>query len=383
MAHGENLHVLIYEEDANTAESLADLLGESGHPLQVVHVSEAGKLGMALDADAPDILICGVRQSSPAFETTQSLLTARNPEFPVITVTDIHPEGSMTGTNPAAGPAQLLAYDRPDEIRRAFSREAEVLGLRRQLDKLGCQLHAAERRCHAFIEQSGDAVAYLHDGMHVYANRAYMDLFAISTREDIEGTPILDMVDSDAHEHFSNFLRNYQLQQGTAETLHIHCHRAGGETFESNMEFSPAEWDGEACTQVIIRPRHSTAELEQKLDALSRNDILTGLYNRQHFMRVLGDSIDNQQQEDGARALIYILLDNFKSIRESVGVAASDFLLRDIAGLVENHAGRQDCAARFGEYAFTLLHYDSSKDGIQQFAEVADTGRCQRPDRTG
>ena len=368
MTHGENLHILIFEEDANTVESLVNLLGESGYPLQLAHVSEAGKLETALDADVPDILICGARQASPAFEATQSLLAGRNPDFPVITITDIHPEGSMLEAN-LAGPAQLVAYDRPDEIRRAFSREVEILGLRRKLEQLGCRLYAAEQRCHAFIEQSSDAVAYLHDGMHVYANRAYMDLFAISTREDIEGTPILDMVNSDEHEHFRKFLRDYQQQQGTVQTLHIHCTRSGGETFESNIEFSPAARDGEACTQVIIRPRHSNAELEKKLDALSRNDILTGLYNRQHFMRVLDDSINNQQQEPGARALIYILLDNFKSIRENVGVAASDLLLRDIAGLVEKHADRRDCVARFGEYAFAILHYDSSKEKIQALGE--------------
>jgi len=368
VTHGENLHVLIFEEDANTAESLVNLLGESEQPVQLVHVSEAGKLATALEASVPDILICGARQSSPAFEATQSLLAGRNPDFPVITITDIHPEGSMVEANPA-GAAQLVAYDRPDEIRRAFSTEVEILGLRRKLDMLRCRLHAAEQRCHGFIEQSSDAVAYLHDDMHVYANRAYMDLFAISTREDIEGTSILDMVNSDEHEDFRKFLRNYRQQPETAQALRIQCLGAGGETFECNMEFSPAEMDGEDRTQVIIRPRHSYAELEKKLETLSRNDILTGLYNRQHFMRVLGESIDNQQQESGASALIYILLDNFKSIRESVGVAASDFLLRDIAGLVEKNSGRQDCVARFGEYAFTILHYDSSKEKIQALGE--------------
>jgi diguanylate cyclase (GGDEF)-like protein len=205
--------------------------------------------------------------------------------------------------------------------------------------------------------------------MHVYANRAYMDLFAISTREDIEGTSILEMVNSDEREHFRQFLLNFRQQKEAAQALHLQCLGAGGETFESNMEFSPAEMDGKACTQVIIRPRHSNAELVEKLDALSRNDILTGLYNRQHFMRVLDESINRQQHEPEASALIYILLDNFKSIRESVGVAASDFLLRDIAGLVEKHADRRDCVARFGEYAFTILHYDSSKEKIQALGE--------------
>ncbi len=368
MSHGENLRILIFEENASEAESLASLLRESGQPLQMDLVNEPGKLETALAAAQPDILICGTRNASPGFVSTQSLLAGRNPEFPIITITDTCPESAMPEAN-QTGSATLVAYDRPDDIKRTFLREVEILRLRKDLDKLDCRLRAAELRCHAFIEQSSDAVAYLHDGMHVYANRSYMDLFTISTPEDIEGTPILDMVDSGEHEHFRTFLRKYQQQQGTAETLRIHCLRAGGEHFESNMEFSPAVLAGEACTQVIIRPRHSTAELEKRLDALSRHDILTGLYNRQHFMRVLDDCVSNQHADSGACALIYILLDNFKSVRESAGVAASDFLLQDVARLVDKHADRQDCAARFGEYAFALLHHDSSEENIQALGE--------------
>ena len=208
MAHGENLHILIFEEDADTAESLVNLLAETGHPLQLDHVSEAGKLDTFLEAVVPDILVCGARQTSPAFTNTQSLLAARNPQFPVITVTDIVPEDSMAGANPA-GPAQLVAYERPDELRLAFTRVVETLGQPRKLDKLESRLHAAEQRSHALIEQSSDAVACLHDGMHVYANSAYMDLFVISTRGDIEGTPILDIINSSEQAH-----------QGTSETLH-------------------------------------------------------------------------------------------------------------------------------------------------------------------
>jgi len=368
VTHGEIIRVLILEENASEAVSLACLLSNSDNLLQMNLVSEASKFETALNDDIPDILIWGARIASPEFETTQSLLAGCNPELPIITITDSCPAAAMIEAS-RAGSATLVLYDRPDEIRRAFIREVKFLRLRKALEKLECKLRAAEQRCHAFIEQSSDAVAYLHDGMHVYANRSYMDLFAISTRKDIEGTPVLDIVDSGEHEHFRTFLSNYQQQQGTAESLRIHCLRAGGEPFESNMEFSPAVLDGEACTQVIIRPRHSTAELEAKLDALSRNDILTGLYNRQYFMRVLDDCVNSQPRDSGACALIYILLDDFKSLRESAGVAASDFLLRDIARLVENHTDRQDSVARFGEYAFAILHHDSSKEKVQALGE--------------
>ena len=129
MAHGENLHILIFGEDADSAESLANLPGKTGHMLQLDHVSEAGKLETALETVVPDILVCSARQTSPAFANTQSMLAARNPEFPVITITDILPEGNMAEAT-LAGPAQLFAYDRPDEIRQPFTRATETLGSR-------------------------------------------------------------------------------------------------------------------------------------------------------------------------------------------------------------------------------------------------------------
>ncbi|HYQ72487.1 MAG TPA: EAL domain-containing protein [Gammaproteobacteria bacterium] len=364
MTQGENLRVLIFEENVSEAESLANLLRSADHSLHMDFISEAGKLETVPETDIPDTLVCSSRESSPDFLDTQFLVAERHPDLPIITITGTSPEDGMVEAN-HSGYATLLAYDRPEDIRCVFSKEFETLRLRKDLDKHIRELRAAELRCHAFIDRSSDAVAYLHDGMHVYANRSYRDLFAISTREDIEGTPLLDMVDKSQHEEFRTFLRNYQKHPGSADTLRISCLSVGGEAFVSNMEFCHARFDGEDCTQVIIRPCHSAADLEKKLDAMSRNDILTGLYNRQHFMRILEDRVSSRQDDDGACALIYILLDNFKSVRESTGVAASDFLLRDIARLLERHIELQDCAARFGEYSFTLLHHNSSKEKIQ------------------
>ena len=368
MTQGENLRVLIFEENACEVESLAMLLSESEHSIEMDFISEAGSLEAVLENDIPDILICDRRKHAPDYPTTPSLLAGRFPGFPIITITDTCPEAAMDEAD-QAGAATVLACDRPDEIRRVLSKEIEFLRLRKDLNRLARELQTAEARHHAFIAQSSDAVAFLDEGIHVYANRAYMDLFAISTREDIEGFPILDLVDETQRGQFRTLLQDHQKFQEKAETLCINCLRAGGESFECNLELSTARFDGKDCTQVIIRPSHSAAELAKRLDALSRNDILTGLFNRQHFMCLLEDSVSTWQDDGGACALIYILLDNFKSVRERAGVAASDFLLRDIARLMEKHADRQDSVARFGEYSFTILHYDSSREKIQALGE--------------
>jgi len=68
VSHGENLRVLIFGENASEAESLASLLKNSGQPLQSALVNETGRPGMALATAHPDILICGVRDTSPDYE---------------------------------------------------------------------------------------------------------------------------------------------------------------------------------------------------------------------------------------------------------------------------------------------------------------------------
>jgi len=68
VTHGENLRVLIFEESACEAASLACLAGESGRPLQTGLASGAGKPGIAPIAAIPDIRVCGTRETSSGFE---------------------------------------------------------------------------------------------------------------------------------------------------------------------------------------------------------------------------------------------------------------------------------------------------------------------------
>ena len=45
-------------------------------------------------------------------------------------------------------------------------------------------LREAEKRCQLLLDSSVDAIAYVHEGMHIYANRAYLELFGFDDAED-------------------------------------------------------------------------------------------------------------------------------------------------------------------------------------------------------
>ena len=206
------------------------------------------------------------------------------------------------------------------------------------------------------LDSSRDSIAYVHDGMHIYANSSYLEMFGFGNLDEIEGTPIMDMVAGDDQGSFKEFLRNYgKDESGTEASLDVKCVSAKG-SFNAKMEFTPATIDGEPCTQILIRDQAiGDKELEQKLKYLSKQDVLTGLYNRQYFMEELELAVNNARAGSGNSGLLYILIDNFKAVKESVGLGASDLVVSDIANLIKDKVGALGLPARFGDSSFTVL----------------------------
>ena len=73
--------------------------------------------------------------------------------------------------------------------------------------------------------------------------------------DEIEGLPILDTISSKDHKRFKIILRT--LKEESCDLM-VKCQSQDGETFKAKLEFSPATFDGEPCTQIIIRDYSET-----------------------------------------------------------------------------------------------------------------------------
>ena len=369
MNNGELLHVLILEESRNDAESLANVLRDAGHNINFNHGTDANEAEAALQEQHPDIVLCGSGEALPSPETLQNLLTKHACTPAIIVIAEEAPEASVVAAK-ISGIAELISYDEPNHLHLAFHREASTICMQRELQAINNTLLESENRCHALIENSSDAVAYIHEGMHVYANQPYMDLFSIDTADDVDGTPMLDMISSDQRETFKEFIKGYLDNRVSGNTLEIDCINPAGETFHSSMELAQATMDGEPCIQIIIRVNGSNAALEKKIKTLTQQDLATGLANRQHFIRVLKEQLGSPNTNGEHRALIYITLDNFNTVREETGIEASDQALRDIAGILEASCGENDCLSRFGDVSFAILHYGDDQENTLALGET-------------
>ena len=105
-------------------------------------------------------------------------------------------------------------------------------------------------------------------------------------------------------------------------------------------------------------------EREERLAYQALHDPLTGLPNRNLFMDRLEHAAARRERHGGEFAVIFIDLDNFKAVNDSLGHEAGDRLLEEVAGVIRSCLRPEDTAARVGGDEFTVL-MEAADDAVE------------------
>ena len=159
------------------------------------------------------------------------------------------------------GARGVVLRERIDHIQSTVRAEWADLEARRALRRLEAQVRETERRCDALIDSSRDPIAYVHEGMHIRANAAYLEMFGYESFEDIEGMSLLDLI---APQHVDELQAAAQAAvQGRGAAAALRDSRRAtldGSHFPAVMEFTAATYEGEslpagrAAPQAGVRP---------------------------------------------------------------------------------------------------------------------------------
>lgn len=95
--------------------------------------------------------------------------------------------------------------------------------------------------------------------------------------------------------------------------------------------------------------------VERNLDQLARRDGLTGLPNRRQFDEHLEEAVQRSQRSGLPMALIFLDIDFFKAINDSMGHASGDTVLKDFAVRLSTHIRVTDFAARLAGDEFVII----------------------------
>ena len=110
-------------------------------------------------------------------------------------------------------------------------------------------------------------------------------------------------------------------------------------------------------------------QMAKRLRHQASHDELTGLRNRREFEQQVTDAISESAEDGSSHALLYLDLDQFKLINDSCGHAAGDELLRQLAGVLQEHVRRADIVARLGGDEFGVLMKQCSVSDAMRIAD--------------
>lgn len=103
---------------------------------------------------------------------------------------------------------------------------------------------------------------------------------------------------------------------------------------------------------------------EIMLEQMAATDALTGLYNRKHSLSLMEEYIKKYPKT--SNAVVYMDLDNFKSVNDTLGHAAGDSMLLCVAGSMREYFGKDAVLGRIGGDEFILMCYNAEHEYVDQ-----------------
>ena len=361
------IRLLIVDEGFHKAEQITSSLRAAGMHVRAEFAEDSEDICSLLESKTLDLVLFSMDLPDFTLSQANHLVRECGGHVALIAIAEkVDTETIVKVIN--QGAADLVSSNSLEHLIQVINREARHISTWRKAMRLELEYQESEKRCQNLLTNSKDAVAYVHEGMHIYANEVYLDLFGNTDFDELEGTPIIDMVDPSQQSELKTFLRELGKHENQSNELELQLLHSSGEKISATLEFSRASYDGEPCTQILIRSRDDTSELEEQINYLHQHDLVTGLYNRQYLMDALKTAIAEAINGIYQSYIVYVAIDNFQSIRDLVGISGCDTLISDVATILRDNAAEGDIVARFGAYAYVCLGKLGKKQDIEAFA---------------
>lgn len=358
MNANDTIRLLILNNSRAEAERLISMLHNAGRPSRAQHVENEETLVKLLEEQTWDLLIAHDQTTNVTPQTAIKHIRRLNKDVPVILQNDDEILAVVEGMK--LGAVDVVRLDDDQHLLMVMQREMNNREERQAKRLADRRFREAERRSQQLLDSSRDAIAYVQDGLYLYANQSFAELFGYTDKDDIDCMPIMDMVDENDQETLKTFLKDFTFKRLDAESTKLAFRgvKQDGTSTPISLEVSHVTYDEEPCIQFLARANRvdvNNEVLEQQIKQIKWQDVVTGLYNRQYMIDHLEKTIDNITEKDNL-SLLYIDLDNFTERAQStLGVAAADMALSDLASLLREKNNTTDIIARFGDTAFTVF----------------------------
>lgn len=364
----EVLKILIIDQNANSADRIVNTVKSSGFAVRDTVVSSKQQLEDVIpQLQRTHIILQSTDVEDLAVSETRSLLNNSNHEIPLIALS------GNTETKPAqlldSGANVVIPADDLDQLKLVTTRIAHSELYIQSLEETADHYQELDQRYNKILDSSRDAICYIHEGIHTYTNKSYLELFNINDPEEASVLSILELVKAEDQEALKTILKNISKSHETG-TASLHFKTGEDEFQELEVDFNPARVDGEVCAQFVIHNEVSDSkELQQQLSYLSERDIETGFLHRKSIIDKLQAVIESVNSGQPAHTFIQIDLANIDEIQDRFGVTAIDKLSGCLASALKTVCGEDELLAKITDESFGILTSMYQEEELLKFGK--------------
>ncbi|MGK7958227.1 MAG: EAL domain-containing protein, partial [Crocosphaera sp.] len=344
-------------DNFNNQASLAD-----SNPNPIIEVDFQGQLtylNAAAKVKFPDL-----SKLQTLHPILQHLIGNRNPKEGTSFVREVQFEQSFF--------EQHIHYVRESECLRSYL--FEITKYRKRENKLT----AGKDRYRFFFEQSTEGILVINpDTKHIIeANQAYCKLLGYSSAEII-GCNLYQLLEKN-RDSFNQELETITVDNPYIIRESFHRHQ-NGSLVAVGGQINLTTYQGQEVLCLTIRDIRERKQAEEELQYQLLHDPLTNLPNRELFKQQLGVALAHAQRHEHLLAVIFIDIDSFTHINNTLGHSLGDKVLQHFGERLSACIRAGDTVTRWGSDEFVLLlpQIKNTEDTVKLAQRIFDT--LQRP----
>jgi diguanylate cyclase (GGDEF)-like protein/PAS domain S-box-containing protein len=220
----------------------------------------------------------------------------------------------------------------------------------------------AALKMHAIMEAAGDGIVTIDEfGRIQSANVAVCRIFGCAA-DELVGTHATALMrdggDAADPRALSSLVSAAAPQLLSTSNIQAIGRRSDGSDFPLEFSINSVPLSGQRLFVGVMRDITVRKEAEEELSRLAQYDSLTGLFNRTMFMSRLDAALVRARRSGRSMALMFIDLDGFKRINDTVGHEAGDAVLVQTAQRLSATVRKSDTVARLAGDEFTIIVED-------------------------
>lgn len=368
------MHILLVEDNQADAALIRAMVGQVAGVAETIHVRSLAEAIKYLHDDcAFDLVLLDLGlPDSQGLETLIQLLGDEQCGVPVVVLTGLDDEENALAAI-RNGAQDYLVKGRIDAqlLARTISYARERHQLRAALERSMARMRLAASVMDATLE--GIFVTDRNFRI-IEINPAFSDITGLTLAEIKDESPVIlgaGLYEEERYREIEETVQGGDFWQGE-----VWNRRKSGEVYAAWLNVSSiADGDGHDGGYVGIFTDITQRKLvEEHLKKMAHYDVLTGLPNRALFLDRLAQALLRARREGGRVAVMFLDLDYFKPINDSMGHDAGDEILREMGERLRRCVRESDTVARLGGDEFTIImnRIEHENDAVRIAEKILD-----------